>query len=198
MKGFIWWIEDQVWGLRCSYNFWLHGPYGLSKVIEKLPFPFMIKYLQMYGATIGENCVFERGINIHRPGKRLPFENIVIGNGVYLGHSVILDLSERITIENNVAIGGRSQIWTHAGFYREKDPKNPDYTENTNSVIIGECAIIYSNVIITHGVQIGKFAKIGASSLVNKSIPDNEFWGGVPVKFISSSIYKITTDRLTF
>lgn len=186
MKNLIFLIEDILWSLRCSYNLWLHGPYGLAKVIEKMPFRFVVKYLRKYGASIGKNCRFERGINIHRPMSKLPFKNLKIGNGVYLGHSIILDLSEKITIKDNVAIGGKSQVWTHAGFYRNKDPEKPDYTENINSVIIDKCAIIYSNVVITHGVKIGKLTRIGANSLVNKPIPDNEFWGGVPAKLLKN------------
>jgi len=184
MKRFFWLIEDKVWGTRCTYNLWLHGPYGLSKVIERMPFRFLIKYLRKYGATIGENCRFERGLNIHRPMGKKPFENLFIGNSVYIGHNLLIDLSKVITINDGVMIGARCQIWTHAGYYGYKENNYSNYQERSKEVVIMDGTIIYSNVVISPGIKIGKMANIGAGSLVNKSIPDFEFWGGVPVKKI--------------
>lgn len=46
-------------------------------------------------------------------------------------------------------------------------------------------------------VSIGKNCIIAAGSIVTKNIPDNEVWGGVPAKFITSieeysnKLYKI-------
>jgi acetyltransferase-like isoleucine patch superfamily enzyme len=34
------------------------------------------------------------------------------------------------------------------------------------------------------GVTIGRNSIIAANSFVNRSIPENEMWGGTPVKFI--------------
>lgn len=180
MKSLFWFIEDFKWGIRCSYNYWLHGPYGLSKVIENMPFRFIVKYLRKYGATIGENCRFERGLNIHRPLGKKPFENLVIGNGVYLGHNTLLDLTCKIELKDNVIFASRCQVWTHASNYTAKDLKQPGYEEKKGEVCVEECAIIYSNVIIAHGTKIGQFSKIGASSLLNKNTEPNSFYSGVP------------------
>lgn len=43
---------------------------------------------------------------------------------------------------------------------------------------------IGANVVILQGVHIGKNAIIAAGAVVNKSVPENEIWGGVPAKFI--------------
>jgi len=188
MKSFLWWLEDKVWSTRCSYNLWLHGPYGLSKVIERIPFRFLIKHLKKYGATIGENCRFERGLNLHRPIGKKPFENLILGNNVYLGHNTLIDLSRKVTIKDRVIFASRCQIWTHASYYGGNTIENHLYGEHYGDVVVNEGALIYSNTVITHGVEIGKFAKVGACSLVNKSIPDFEFWGGVPVKNLSKKL----------
>ena len=42
MKRLFWKIEDLIWNVKCCYNFWLHGPYGLAKVIEKIPYLYGI------------------------------------------------------------------------------------------------------------------------------------------------------------
>jgi len=187
MKKLFWVIEDILWNFRCAFNFWLHGPYGLAKVIENIPFRFIIKYLRKYGATIGENCRFERGINIHRPiGKLKPFENLHIGNNVYLGHNTLIDLSDKVSIKDKVIIASRCQIWTHASFYAKANINQPEYGEKLGPIIIDEGAIIYSGVIISHSITVGKFAKIGANSFVNKSVGKNEFWSGVPAKLITN------------
>jgi acetyltransferase-like isoleucine patch superfamily enzyme len=184
MKTLFWYLENLIWNAKCSYNFWLHGPYGLSKVIEKIPFRYLIKYLRKYGATIGENCRFERGMNIHRPLGEKPFENLNIGNNVYLGHNILLDLSKSITINDGVMIGARCQIWTHAGYYANKDANYSNYQESSKEVVIFEGTIIYSNVVVSPGITIGKMANIGANSLVNENTADFGFYGGVPARRI--------------
>jgi acetyltransferase-like isoleucine patch superfamily enzyme len=186
MKKFLFFVEDIGWNIRCRYNFYLHGPYGLAKVIGKMPFRFIIKYLKEYGATIGNDCRFERGLNLHRPfGKKTPFENLIIGNKVYLGHNTLIDLSMPITIEDEVIFASRCQIWTHASYYiLDKNEKNT-YGENYGPVKVKKGALVYSGCIITHNITLGKFSIIGASSLVNRSVGDYEFWGGVPAKFIN-------------
>ncbi len=184
MKKVFWFLEDKLWAFRCSYNYWLHGPYGLAKVVERIPFRYLVKYLRKYGAKIGDNCRFERGINIHRPLGKKPFENLFIGNDVYLGHNTLIDLSRKVEIRDKVIIASRCQIWTHASHFEGNTLDTYKYSENYGDVIIGEGAMIYSNVVITHETRIGKYCKIGASSLVNKYTDDFGFYGGVPAKRI--------------
>lgn len=185
IKKLFWAFEDIGWSISCRYNIWLHGPYGLSKIIEKMPYRFLIKYLKKYGATIGENCRFERGINLHRPIEKPPFKNLIIGNNVYLGHNTLIDLSKKVTLEDNVIIASRCQIWTHASKYESDDLKNLKYIEHYGDVLIKNAAIIYSGVIIKHGIKIGKKAEVGAGSIVIRDIPDFVFAAGIPVKIIS-------------
>ena len=174
-------IEDLGWNLKCRYGYWLHGPYGLCRVIEKIPFRFLVKYLRKYGAQVGDDCIIERGIRIHRPFGKMPFENLSIGKNVYLGHNVLLDLTQKVIINDFVCIGADTQIWTHSGYYDNTDCK---YLENTGAVLIKEYAIIYSSVILAHGITVGKMSRTGANSFVNKNIEDNIFAAGTPVKTI--------------
>lgn len=179
-------IEDAGWNIKCRYNFWLHGPYGLSKVIEKMPFRFIIKYLRKYGATIGDNCRFERGINLHRPDLIKPYKNLIIGKEVYLGHNILIDLTEEVNIKDKAILASRIQIWTHASKYQVGEIETVKYSEAKGTVIIGEASIIYSGVIISHNIRIGKMCKIGANSLVINDICDFSFVSGVPAILIKS------------
>jgi len=185
MKTILLFAEDLGWAIRCKYNLWLHGPYGLAKVMEKIPFRFIVKYLRKYGATIGDNCRFERGINLHRPLGARPFENLQIGENVYLGHNMLIDLTRKVTIGNDVIIASGCQIWTHASDYTGNGD-DKIYSERTGDVTVGRATIIYSGVIVSSGVNIGANARIGANSLVNKDVPDSVFAGGVPVAEIKT------------
>lgn len=185
MKKLLIWLEGIIWSYRCRYGYWLHGPYGLSKIVEKMPFRFNVVFLKKYGASIGENCRIERGINIHRPfGENLPFENLMIGANVYIGHSAIIDLSRTVNLNNSSSCGSRVQIWTHASFYDGLTIETSNYNEESGPVVIGEGALVYSNSVIKHGVTIGRFASIGSCSIVNKDVDDYAFASGVPIKVI--------------
>lgn len=183
MKTILLFVEDLGWAFRCKYNLWLHGPYGLAKIVEKIPFRFLVKYLRRYGATIGNNCRFERGINLHRPFGQQPFENLHIGNNVYLGHNTLIDLTQKVTIEDDVIIASGCQLWTHVSEYKDNGT-DKIYYEQKGCVTIGRAAIIYSGVVVSHGIKIGSGANIGANSLVNKDVPNSVFAGGVPARII--------------
>ena len=51
-------------------------------------------------------------------------------------------------------------------------------------VTIGDDVWIGAGTTILKGVKIGNGAVIGANSLVNKNIPDNQIWAGNPVKYL--------------
>lgn len=181
MKRLFWTLEDIKWSMRCRYNFWLHGPYGLAKVIEKMPFRFIAKYLRKYGAEIGESPVIDTGIIIHRPDMKKPFRNLVFGDNIYIGHNTLFDLSEKIVLENNVKLGAGCQLWTHIGFFSDDETgKPPQYQELYKPILIKEKAICYSGVIISPGVVIGSLSRVGANSVITREVPANSFSAGNP------------------
>ncbi len=183
-KLVIWWIEDCIWNIKCRYNYWLHGPYGLAKVVEKMPFRYVIKYLKKYGATIGENCNIERGLIIHRPNLNKPFKNLILGNNIYVGHNLLIDLSAEFTMENNTAFGANCQVWTHTGDYKYNLNDKKDYHEIVKPVVIKEGTVCYSGVIIRQGCILGEFSRIGAGSVVIKDVNPRTFVAGLPAKEI--------------
>jgi len=50
--------------------------------------------------------------------------------------------------------------------------------------VIQEGAFVGASSIILKGVTIGKHSIVAAGSVVSKSIPAGEIWGGNPAKFI--------------
>jgi acetyltransferase-like isoleucine patch superfamily enzyme len=98
-----------------------------------------------------------------------------IEDGVTFGLGAVIDIfyPELITIRKNTIIGYNTTIICHEFLQNEY---------RTGKVEIGENCMIGANCLILPGIKIGKNAKIGAFSLVNKDVPDGEFWAGVPAK----------------
>ena len=53
-------------------------------------------------------------------------------------------------------------------------------------VRVGDDVLIGSGVIILPGVEIGQGAIIAAGAVVNRSVPENAIFGGVPAKQIGT------------
>lgn len=187
MKAFFLFIERCIWSIRCSYGLWLHGPYGLSRVVERIPYKHLVSFLRKYGATIGEGGLIERGLYIHRPfGRNKPFEHLIVGNNVYIGHGVIIDLTMPVILKDGCSIGARVQIWTHSGYLVGTSVKERNYKEDREQVVLEECALVYSNSVIKHGITIGTYASVAACSMVNKNVVAYAHASGVPIKVIQN------------
>lgn len=183
MKKIIIYFEDIYWSIKCRFNFFLHGSYGLTRTIEKIPFRFVLKYMRKYGATIGAGVIIDSGFKLHRPDSITPLKNLIIGNNVYIGHNILLDLTDKIIFEDNSAMGANCQIWTHVGDYVHELRNKSDYFEKVGRVVISSGAVCYSNVIINPDVIVGKNSRVFALSLVSSIIPESQIWAGIPAKF---------------
>lgn len=116
--------------------------------------------------------------------------HIRIGDHVGISNSTIYAKKE-IIIDEYVNIGGGCKIWDtdfHSLDYIKRqqdreDPNKDDYIRN-EMVHIKRHAFIGGGSIILKGVVIGEQAIVAAGSVVTKSIPDYEIWGGNPAKKI--------------
>jgi maltose O-acetyltransferase len=108
-----------------------------------------------------------------------------VGKGVFWGKDVLVDYDYAflLKIDDGAVISARTIIELH-------DSSLPNVLgEGKNRigrVHIGERAYIGVNSVILPGVSIGAGAIVGACSLVNRSIPNEEVWAGVPVKRIGT------------
>lgn len=114
-----------------------------------------------------------------------PGASIQIGNNVGISNSLICSM-EKIVIEADVKLGGGTQIFDndfHALQYLKRlEPI--DSNIRMAPVTIKKGAFIGCNSIIGKGVTVGQRSVVAAGSVVTKSIPDDEIWGGNPAKFI--------------
>ena len=94
--------------------------------------------------------------------------------------------------DHSIKIGSYCKIGTNT-IIRDSDSHSLNYLERRNEVdrdikvspiIIGDDVFIGANSIILKGVVIGNRAIVAAGSVVSKSIPEDEIWGGNPARFI--------------
>lgn len=91
-----------------------------------------------------------------------------------------------VTIGNYVRIGHRCSIITTDHNFSDKKKAIYEQGIVTGPVVIKNNVWIGCNVTILRGVTIGEGAIIAAGALVNKDVPKNAIYGGVPAKIIKS------------
>ena len=100
-------------------------------------------------------------------------------------NGVLIYSSKSVSIGDNVKVGGGSRIFDtdfHPLDYLTRRTSNEG--TKTADIVIGDDVFIGTNCIISKGVHIGARSIIAAGSVVVKSIPADEVWGGNPAKFI--------------
>lgn len=143
---------------------------------------------------IGNNFYIQSGNKYNKIGRQqrcffVVKENgiLKIGNNVGMS-SIAIICDKHIQIGDFVMIGGNVVIYDtdfHSLDSNLRHEKMNDYSNtNRQDVIIENNVFIGAHSTILKGVCIGENSIIGACSVVTKSIPKNEIWGGNPAKFI--------------
>lgn len=137
------------------------------------------------GAKIGHNCVLGQNVNVGN--------NVTIGNYVKIQNNV--SVYEGVTLEDYVFCGP-SMVFTNILDPRSKYPQvGSKYYIKT---IVKEGASLGANCTILCGHTIGKFAFIGAGTVVTKDVPDYALVIGNPgrvVGWMSEGGKKLVFDK---
>lgn len=141
---------------------------------------------------IGDNCSFNSRVFYNPIGRNQKCQIVVgkdavltIGRNVGISSSAIV-CYKSITIGDNVKIGGNTVIYDsdfHSLDFSKRKFSETDVPE-MKPVLISDDVFIGAHVTILKGVHIGSRAVIAAGSVVTKSIPADEIWGGNPAKRI--------------
>jgi acetyltransferase-like isoleucine patch superfamily enzyme len=102
--------------------------------------------------------------------------NVVIGNDVTVKNGV--SLWDGLTIEDRVFIG------PNAVFTNDIYPRSKVYHSEFVKTLIREGATIGANATVIAGHTVGRYAFIGAGSVVTKEVPDFTMWVGNPARLV--------------
>ena len=110
---------------------------------------------------------------------------LVIGDHVGISNSTIV-CWKSIEIGDYVFIGGGCKIWDTD--FHSTNPVDRIHKFNKNvktaNIRLSDYVFIGGGSTILKGVSIGKNSVVAAGSVVTKSIPENQVWGGNPAHFI--------------
>jgi UDP-2-acetamido-3-amino-2,3-dideoxy-glucuronate N-acetyltransferase len=121
------------------------------------------------GAIIGNECVFG--------------QNTFVGNNAKIGNNV--KIQNNVSIYDNVLLEdgvfcGPSVVFTNVINPRSLVERKEEYIDT----VIREGVSLGANCTIICGAEIGRYAFIGAGSVVTKNVPDYALMVGVPAKQI--------------
>jgi len=138
-------------------------------------------------AEIGENTNIWHFAHI-RKGAKIG-KNCNIGKGVYVDVDVIIGDNCKIqnfaTIYRGVTIGNDVFIGPHVCFTNDIYPRAFIWNEDRlRRTIVKDGASIGANSTIIAGVTIGRYALIGAGSVVTKDVPDHGLVLGNPARLV--------------
>lgn len=119
-------------------------------------------------AIVGQNC----NICAHT----LVENDVVIGNDVTIKSGVYI--WDGVTVEDKVFIG------PCVAFTNDKFPRSKIYPSEFQRTLIQQGASIGANATILPGIKIGRYAMIGAGSVVTKDIPDFAMVVGNPARIV--------------
>jgi acetyltransferase-like isoleucine patch superfamily enzyme len=169
---------------------------GVRIIIEKYRRCKYYFFFKKWDINIGKNVIIrglDRG-NIHIGNKFTLYDNVIfemgrmeaeiyIGDYCVLSYGVILSVSEKIKIGNNVWVGEYSSLrdTTHQFSVVESLGTKADITKE---ISIGNNVWIGRGSIILPGSVIGNNVIIGANSVVKGEIQDNTLYAGAPAKLI--------------
>lgn len=118
-------------------------------------------------AVIGENCNI--GQNVYIGG------DVEIGNNVKIQNNV--SVYERVRLEDDVFCGP-SMVFTNVMNPRSHVPRKDEFM----TTVVRRGATLGANCTIVCGNELGRYAFVGAGSVVTKDVPSYALLYGVPAK----------------
>lgn len=121
------------------------------------------------GAKIGEACSLGQNVFVGN--------HVIIGNNVKVQNNV--SVYDNVILEDDVFCGP-SMVFTNVYNPRSQIVRKDEY----RNTVIKQGATLGANCTIVCGVSVGRYAFVGAGSVVNRDLPDFALVVGVPAKQI--------------
>lgn len=136
---------------------------------------------------LGTECEIQDGVDFRIWHPFDDHSGIKLGDKVFIGRNCEFVCSEKIVIGNNCLIASKSTINNTGHEYKINTNINLQPV-TSKEIILEDDVWIGTSCVILQGVTIGAGSIVAAGSVVNKSIPANEVWAGVPARFIKKRI----------
>jgi UDP-2-acetamido-3-amino-2,3-dideoxy-glucuronate N-acetyltransferase len=153
----------------------------------------------MMTVQIHETAIVDEGASIGEGSRVWHWVHVcagaVIGKGVSLGQNVFVGnkvkIGDSCKIQNNVSVYdnvtleegvfcGPSMVFTNVYNPRSLVERKDEYRDT----IVKKGASLGANCTIICGITVGKYAFVGAGSVVNKDVPDYALMVGIPARQI--------------
>lgn len=139
-------------------------------------------FLRLAGAKIGKDSIIMNVdfTNAYHYG----FRTLKVGERVFIGDGVMLDLRGSITLENNVTISNKASVVTHINVGFIDHPLQKYYPTKESRVTVKTGCYIGTAAILLPGIIVGREAVIAAGAVVVRDVPSKTVVGGVPAKIL--------------
>lgn len=132
---------------------------------------------------IGRFCHLEDAVRL-RPGGPWRASRIDIGDNTFIGHSTQINVGSGFRIGRDCLVAPLCLFTDARHNFEDANRPIKEQGATYTPIQIGDGVWIGASCVILPGVSIGDGAIIAAGSVVAKSVPGNEIWGGVPAKFL--------------
>jgi acetyltransferase-like isoleucine patch superfamily enzyme len=150
---------------------------------------------------IGPNVRIERKFLFSKRLKLIVGAGSVIKNNVTItgkhfeigeGSSILaytnIDATSSVKIGSRTCVGKNCEIYSHTHLYSKKETPIFDAPEIDEPVTIGHDVLLYGNVVVVGGVNIGEGAVIGNRSVVTKSLDAFGIFFGIPARKVDQRV----------
>lgn len=168
-------------GLKKAFKFLIFSFF--ETFYRLLPLPQLRQiYLYIGGAKIGQDSIIMdvRFFNWHHQG----LSGVRIGRKCFVGDETLIDLYNKVTLEDNVTVAQRVTILTHMNVGYKDHPLQKYFPQVSLPVFLKEGCVICACVTILPGVTIGERSMVAAGAVVTKDVPPKTLVAGVPAKVI--------------
>lgn len=168
-------------GFKKAFKFLLFSFFQLF--FRLLPLPQLRKlFLLIAGAKIGQDSIIMdvHFFNWHHQG----LSGLKIGQECFIGDETLIDLYNRVTLEDNVTIAQRVTILTHLNVGYKNHPLQKYSPPQSLPVIFQEGCVIGACATILPGITIRNRSMVAAGAVVTKNVPAKTLVAGVPAKVV--------------
>ena len=168
-------------GFKKAFKFLIFSFFQFFYRILPLP-QFRSWALLLAGAKIGQDSIIMdvRFFNWHHLG----LSGLKVGQKCFIGDETLIDLYNRVILEDSVTIAQRVTILTHMNVGYKDHPLQKYFPATSLPVIIKSGSVIGACATILPGVTIGERSMVAAGAVVTEDVLAKTLVAGVPAKLI--------------